>query len=468
MPPGAGGAQRAAARARPPVSARLVPADAAPGAHRRVLAPARRAARTVGHVELPRPRRDRVERPRRRLADLRERRAAQGRGHVRRRRARELARVVRGPRAALRDGRGDAGRRAIPGRPRAVRLDAEDERRARRGAAYRARGVPPEHRRELRARRRPARHAAAGRAERARRAAVLVPALRRVHRRLPVRREEHARLHLPQRRAGGGRDDPLLLRGDADRPAGRRWLVPDLPPAPPGQGGPPRRPARPDRRGRADCRGAGRRARRRDARQHAGPAPPPPQPAPPSPAPGARAPSLPRLSPRLGTGFSGNGDLLFFVRGADRWLDPSTGPTITATAKASDLMSPSGREFFLQDAGAPAASEWLWQAVEAPADLWRLRRTLWRRLGRRLRGDPDTGIGDLMSEAFGTARESAAMLPLLAMGRDIPGGRMTLHGDDLQVSWNDRESRAFFDGMYAAGRQLCRALGGGGGGGPRR
>jgi cholesterol oxidase len=174
----------------------------------------------------------------------------------------------------------------------------------------------------------------------------------------------------------------------------------------------------------------------------------------------ANRPSLPRLSPRLGTGFSGNGDLLFFVRGADRYLDPSVGPTITATAKVSDRMSPSGREFFVQDAGAPPASEWLWQALEAPSDLWRLRRTLWRRLGRRLRGDRDTSIGGVLSDALGTARESAAMLPLLGMGRDLPGGRMTLHGDDLQVSWDDRESRAFFDGMEATGRAMCSALGG--------
>src|SRR3954469_7038176 len=170
--------------------------------------------------------------------------------------------------------------------------------------------------------------------------------------------------------------------------------------------------------------------------------------------------SLPRLSPRLGTGFSGNGDLLFFVRGADRYLDPSTGPTITATAKVDDRHSPSGREFFLQDAGAPAASEWLWQAREVPEDLWRLRRTLRRRLGARLRGDRDTGIGAVLSEALGPGRESAAMLPLLGMGRDLPGGRMTLHDEMLRVTWNERESRAFFDGMEATAKTMCRALGG--------
>jgi cholesterol oxidase len=170
--------------------------------------------------------------------------------------------------------------------------------------------------------------------------------------------------------------------------------------------------------------------------------------------------SLPRLSPRLGTSFSSNGDLLFFVRGADRYLDPSTGPTITATARVGDRESPSGREFFLQDAGAPAASEWLWQAREVPEDLWRLRRTLRRRIGARLRGDRDTSVGAVLSEALGPVRESAAMLPLLGMGRDLPGGRMTLHDETLRVSWDDRESRAFFEGMEATATAMCRALGG--------
>ena len=52
------------------------------------------------------------------------------------------------------------------------------------------------------------------------------------------------------------------------------------------------------------------------------------------------------------------------------------------------------------------------------------------------------------------------MLPLLGMGRDVPGGRMTLRGETLDVSWNARESRAFFDGMESTARALCRALGG--------
>jgi cholesterol oxidase len=152
--------------------------------------------------------------------------------------------------------------------------------------------------------------------------------------------------------------------------------------------------------------------------------------------------AVPRLSRRLGHGFSGNGDLLMFLRGADRYLDPATGPVITAMARVSDPESPSGRGFVIQDAGAPAFSEWLWHAAELPGDLARAVR---RRSG---------------SELFGTARSSAAMMPLLGMGRDVAGGRMELRGDRLQLRWRGQASRAYFEGLEATARRMGAALGG--------
>jgi cholesterol oxidase len=152
--------------------------------------------------------------------------------------------------------------------------------------------------------------------------------------------------------------------------------------------------------------------------------------------------ALPRLSRRLGRGFSGNGDLLLFLRGADRYLDPATGPVITASVHVPDAESPSGRGFLVQDAGAPAFSEWLWQGLELPSDLWRAIR-------RRSAG-----------EALGTARESAAMVPLLGMGRDVPGGRMQLRGDRLELTWRSKASQAYFEGLEATARRLGDALGG--------
>jgi cholesterol oxidase len=151
--------------------------------------------------------------------------------------------------------------------------------------------------------------------------------------------------------------------------------------------------------------------------------------------------ALPGLSPRLGRGFSGNGDLLMFLRGADRYLDPATGPVITAMARVGDERSPSGRGFLVQDAGAPPFSEWLWQAVEAPRDLWRA-------LRRRS-----------ASEAFGTARASAAMMPLLGIGRDVPGGQMRLRGDRLELTWKGTASKAYFEGLEETARAMGTAMG---------
>jgi cholesterol oxidase len=152
--------------------------------------------------------------------------------------------------------------------------------------------------------------------------------------------------------------------------------------------------------------------------------------------------ALPGLSPRLGRGFSGNGDLLMFLRGADRYLDPATGPVITAMARVGDARSSSGRGYLIQDAGAPAFSEWLWQSLELPRDLWRAVR---RRSS---------------SEVFGNARESAAMMPMLGMGRDVPGGRMQLRGDRLQLTWKGTASQAYFDGLEDTARSMAEALGG--------
>lgn len=180
--------------------------------------------------------------------------------------------------------------------------------------------------------------------------------------------------------------------------------------------------------------------------------------------------TLPRLPRALGTRFSGNGDLISFVRncrrrGPDgRWeprlLQPSRGPVITASVSVPDAESPAGRGHYVQDAGAPAFTEWMWQALEVPEDLWRARRTIARRIGERLRGRRDTNLSQELSELLGTSRSSAAMMPLLGLGRDMPSGRMRLRGADLELDWRERDSRAYFDGLAQTTRRLAEAMGG--------
>ena len=57
--------------------------------------------------------------------------------------------------------------------------------------------------------------------------------------------------------------------------------------------------------------------------------------------------ALPGISPALGTRFSGNGDLLTFLRhsrkqvegqSVPRWLDPGLGPVITSAIRVPDTL----------------------------------------------------------------------------------------------------------------------------------
>ena len=121
-------------------------------------------------------------------------------------------------------------------------------------------------------------------------------------------------------------------------------------------------------------------------------------------------------------GFSGNGDLLLFLRGADRYLDPATGPVITASVRVPDASSPSGRGCPRPGRGRAGV---LGVAVAGPRDARRPVAPALparARLAARLRG----GLAghSLVADALGDAHGSAAMLPLLGMGRDVPGGRM--------------------------------------------
>ncbi len=180
--------------------------------------------------------------------------------------------------------------------------------------------------------------------------------------------------------------------------------------------------------------------------------------------------SLPRLSPALGTRMSANGDYLALVRncrvngenGDSRWryLQPSHGPVITSSIHVDEQSSRCARGYYLQDAGAPAFAEWLWHELEVPADLWRARRGIVRALLDRLRGRRDTHRAALAGEMFGDAHDSAAMMPLLAMGRDLPNGRLRLAGERLELDWSEAPSRDYYDCVRESLGELAAALGG--------
>jgi cholesterol oxidase len=176
---------------------------------------------------------------------------------------------------------------------------------------------------------------------------------------------------------------------------------------------------------------------------------------------------------KLGEGFSTNGDLLTFAwetreaePGADgkrswRFLDMARGPVITGSIRWSDDESLTGRMFQIQDAGVPALGEWLFHALELPGDVWAARRKLLRRVWDKLRGERESSVGGELAALFGQGYASAAMLPLLGMGRDVPGGRFYLDADgDLECSWSEQHSAAVFEAIGDASGDIATALGG--------
>ena len=193
--------------------------------------------------------------------------------------------------------------------------------------------------------------------------------------------------------------------------------------------------------------------------------------------------SVPRISERLGTRFCGNGDLLTFAvkcsedadgGGRPRVIDPDYGPVITTAVRVADeLDGAEGRGFYLEDAGFPNFLSWMLQLVEAPGDMWRWRGTLIRLMRERLRRDRyrQTGRSAVLAGLIGSAQLSAGLLPLLAMGRDVPDGRMYLRHNHLRVDWRKGRSGRFspsggrsapyFDRVRATSEQFAGALGGG-------
>jgi cholesterol oxidase len=181
----------------------------------------------------------------------------------------------------------------------------------------------------------------------------------------------------------------------------------------------------------------------------------------------------------LGTRFGGNGDLLTFLNGCStlrdgrrvpRAVDPTFGPVITSALRIGDELDGEGwweaegedeggegRGFYLEDGGFPAHLAWLLQGLDTPSVLWRV-------AGERLRGGSGhasaTTTGAEMARLLDGADRTAAVLPLLAMGRDLPEGRLFLEHGELQTDLRKGVAGRYFHRIRQTGRRMARALGG--------
>lgn len=183
--------------------------------------------------------------------------------------------------------------------------------------------------------------------------------------------------------------------------------------------------------------------------------------------------ALPGLSPRLGEGFTGNGDLLTFAvrcaqTGMDgsrgpRRIDPAYGPVITSAVRVGDEVDGTGeqgRGLYIEDAGHPEFVSWMMQILDAPSMLAKALPVLTHLVRTRL-GHGNEDISAEASKLLGECRLSSGTLPLLVMGRDVPDGRMSLAGDKLEVDWRkDNGSHEYFERARAIARRISDSLGG--------
>jgi cholesterol oxidase len=61
---------------------------------------------------------------------------------------------------------------------------------------------------------------------------------------------------------------------------------------------------------------------------------------------------------------------------------------------------------------------------------------------------------------LGDAHSSAAMMPILAMGRDVPNGRMSIKGDRLELDWSTKPSKAYYADLRRSLESLAGELDG--------
>jgi len=148
--------------------------------------------------------------------------------------------------------------------------------------------------------------------------------------------------------------------------------------------------------------------------------------------------ALPDLSPRLGHGWSSNGDFLTPALHFTRNVSPTRGPTITS---AIDLLDGAfkGQDIFVEDGGLPDLGVAALQRVAS-----------------------DDQTDDLLRRVAASAAPLVARLGLLrhimpwfAQARDAADGVLSLHNGALDLHWDVRASEDTMDAVAAIHRELA-------------
>jgi cholesterol oxidase len=163
--------------------------------------------------------------------------------------------------------------------------------------------------------------------------------------------------------------------------------------------------------------------------------------------------TLPRLSDRLGEGYSGNGDFLAFVPGASAGFEPAHGPTITMASVHDRTIDGERAWFVLEEGGYPPQLARLVPLVDAGLLATLAERDLQPDVRHHATRDADLSARHL-------ARDDTAVM--LVMGRDRADGRIELVGNAhrLHVRWDTPANLALYAAQAAACGEVAAELGG--------
>jgi cholesterol oxidase len=169
--------------------------------------------------------------------------------------------------------------------------------------------------------------------------------------------------------------------------------------------------------------------------------------------------TLPNISPKLGHGYSGNGDFLGSVQNCETDLQPWMGPDVTSVMRFFDgpakftLAAPTFSHPVMSVLASLGQVSWKWIRIFSP--LWPQLESLLPWLFR---------MGFLSQpNRFPAPRagDPSRMTNLFAIGRDNANGRMLLKNGKLEIEWDyAAENRLLIDRMSDAMRQVAQIYGG--------
>jgi cholesterol oxidase len=170
--------------------------------------------------------------------------------------------------------------------------------------------------------------------------------------------------------------------------------------------------------------------------------------------------TLPKLSDRLGYGYSGNGDFLAFAFNTKQQFKPSEGPTITTGIVYSRQDADFDNWFIFQEGGYPKEIGGLLQLLNP-------RRSLFR--------EADVLTREAFHEAFRSASARSKSGPpgfpdpqsdntaiFLAMGRDLANGVIQLHSisKDLKITGETPSNLPLYGAESRFSTDVAEAMGG--------